>query len=288
MTKQIQLIKTYCAICQHYDSTIIKEAQRLSNNFSPKFTDAECMTIYIFGIQEGYRTVKAIYSFIKQYWHEWFPSLPSYVAFNTRICNLAQAFAHLAGIIMWEADFSESDMAFLMDSMPVVVASSKRSKTASSASEICDKGYCSSKGMYYYGVKLHVLAQKQPDTLPIPRDIVISKASEHDLSVAKEYLEPWHNITVFADKAYRDSSWKCELAERGVEVITPVKLKKGQKNLSYFSKLFSSVVSSARQTIEVFFSWLADKTGINSASKVRSSNGLIAFIFARLVAVFYS
>jgi transposase len=104
----------------------------------------------------------------------------------------------------------------------------------------------------------------------------------------QQYLEPWHNITVFADKAYRDSSWKCELAERGVEVITPVKLKKGQKNLSYFSKLFSSVVSSARQTIEVFFSWLADKTGINSASKVRSSNGLIAFIFARLVAVFYS
>lgn len=288
MTKQIQLIKTYCAICQHYDSTICEVAQRLSNNFAPKFTDAECMTIYIFGIQQGYRTVKAIYGFIKEYWRDWFPELPSYVAFNTRICYLAQAFASLTGILMRENDFSAPDMDFLMDSMPIVVASSKRSKTARAASEICDKGYCSSKGMYYYGVKLHLLAQKQPGTLPIPRDIVVSRASENDLSVAKEYLEVWHNITVFADKAYRDTSWNRELAERGVEVITPVKLKKGQKDLSYFSKLFSSAVSSARQTIEVFFSWLADKTGINFASKVRSFKGLISFIFARLAAVLYS
>mgnify|MGYP000937379754 CR=1 FL=1 len=288
MIKQIQLIKTYCAICQYYDSTICKEAQRLSNNFSPKFTDAECMTIYIFGIQEGYRTVKAMYCYIKSYWHDWFPDLPSYVAFNTRICNLAQAFASLAGILMLENDLSASDMNFLMDSMPVIVANSKRSNSAKAASEMCDKGYCSSKNMYYYGVKIHLLAQRQPGTLPIPHDIVVSRASENDLAVAKEYLEPWHNITVFADKAYRDSSWNLELAERGVEVITPVKLKKGQKTLSYFDKLFSSAVSSARQTIEVFFSWLADKTGINSASKVRSSNGLIAFIFARLVAAFYS
>ncbi|HOD02195.1 MAG TPA: IS982 family transposase [Clostridiales bacterium] len=288
MIKQIQLIKTYCAICQYYDSTICKEAQRLSNNFSPKFTDAECMTIYIFGIQEGYRTVKAMYCYIKSYWHDWFPDLPSYVAFNTRICNLAQAFASLAGILMLENDLSASDMNFLMDSMPVIVANSKRSNSAKAASEMCDKGYCSSKNMYYYGVKIHLLAQRQPGTLPIPHDIVVSRASENDLAVAKEYLEPWHNITVFADKAYRDSSWNLELAERGVEVITPVKLKKGQKTLSYFDKLFSSAVSSARQTIEVFFSWLADKTGINSASKVRSSNGLIAFIFARLVAALYS
>ena len=39
--------------------------QRLSNNFRPKFTDEECMTIYLFGIAEGKFELKAIYEFIK-------------------------------------------------------------------------------------------------------------------------------------------------------------------------------------------------------------------------------
>ncbi len=288
MTKQIQLIKLYCAICQYYDSTIIANAQRLSNNFNPKFTDAECMTIYIFGIKEGYRTVKGVYDFIKNYWKGWFPDLPSYVAFNTRITNLSSSFVTLAQLVMRETNFTEGEMNFIMDSMPIVVASAKRSSTARVAADICDKGYCGSKGTYYYGVKLHLLSEKQNHTLPLPRDVVISRASEHDLSVSKDYLESWYNINVFADKAYCDDKWKNELAEHGVNLITPIKLTKGQDKLSFFAALFNEAVSSARQAIESFFSWLVEKTGINSASKVRSSCGLIAFIFARLAAAFYS
>jgi hypothetical protein len=48
----------------------------------------------------------------------------------------------------------------------------------------------------------------------------------------------------------------------------------------------NSAVSAIRQPIEAFFSWLQEKTHIHIASKVRSANGLLAFIFARLASIF--
>lgn len=52
-------------------------------------------------------------------------------------------------------DFSEID--YLIGSMSIMVTNEKRSGTAKTANELCNKGYRSSKKMYYYGVKLHAL-----------------------------------------------------------------------------------------------------------------------------------
>ena len=43
----------------------------------------------------------------------------------------------------------------LLDSLPVITCWGKRA--ARVAKEITDKGYCSTKSMYYYGLKLHAL-----------------------------------------------------------------------------------------------------------------------------------
>ena len=39
MLKEFQLIKLYCAVCHHYNTALVAQAQRCSNNFCPKFTD---------------------------------------------------------------------------------------------------------------------------------------------------------------------------------------------------------------------------------------------------------
>jgi hypothetical protein len=97
------------------------------------------------------------------------------------------------------------------------------------------------------------------------------------------------NITVFADKAYRDQEWSNELQKQGIKIYTPVKLENGQKFLRSADRYFSELESKARQAIESLFNWLNEKTRIQSASKVWSENGLISFIFARLaVAAVYS
>jgi hypothetical protein len=67
-------------------------------------------------------------------------------------------------------------------------------------------------------------------------------------------------------------------------IFTPIKLKKGEKRLNSADKLFSTAISKVRQPIESFFNWLQSKTNIESANKVRSTTGLIAFVFSRIAA----
>jgi len=170
--------------------------------------------------------------------------------------------------------------------MPIIVANEKRSGSAKAAGEICNKGYCASKKMYYYGVKVHAIAQKQYGTLPLLFAAWITPAAESDLTSAKENLDFIRDINFFGDKAFIDKKWKAELALRGVSLVTPAKLSRAQSELIPGDSFMNSVISSIRQPIESFFSWIHDKTNIQSASKVRSSNGLIAFVFARLASIF--
>jgi len=289
-----KLISIYLTVCK-YSSILAEEMQRFSNNFCPKFTDEEAITCLIFGITEQKLKVKTCYQFIKAYWSEWFPELwsewfpelPSYSRFIRRINRLAPAIEVLVKCLI-PSQYSAEINDFILDSMPIIVANSKRSRIARVASEICDKGYCASKSMYFYGVKLHSLVQSRPHKLPTLNFCTIEPASHSDITVGKQMLQLARNITVYADKAYADCNWNKELKTmENVQLYTPVKLKKGQKQIGYEDKLFSSAVSSVRQPIETFFGWLQEKTCIQFASKIRSTAGLLVFIFARIASVLF-
>ena len=229
------------------------------------------------------RDVKRCYEFTKDYYGDWFPNLPSYQTYNKRICFLADAFKALAGILLGNLGIDVSRADFIYDSMPVVVAGSARSGRAKVAPELCSKGYCASKKMWYYGVKLHTLAQCNYKAMSTPAIMTISKASEHDRPVAQRLLEDARDIRVFADMALLDKQWQAEmLSERNVEILTPIKREKGQENLSSADKLLSRAISSVRQAIESLNNWLIEKTNIQRASKVRSAEGLCVFLFARI------
>jgi hypothetical protein len=262
--------------------------QRLSNNFRPKFTDEEAITIYLWGILNRKFGEKEGYDFIGDYWAGWFPDLPSYTNYSRRICNLAEVFVQIAALMMATSELSPDEFAYLLDSMPIVVAKGQRIGTATAAGDICDKGYCASKKMWYYGVKLHSLNQWQPSALPTPFIAWVTPASHSDITSAKQHLQNIRNIDVFADKIYRDRNWwRLMLSRNNVSFTAPVKLKKDQKRHDPDVSLYNSLVSAIRQPIDAFFSWLIDKTNIQSASKVRSKNGLLSFVFARLAAAFF-
>ena len=285
LMREIQLIQIYDTVCYHYDSTLSNEAQRLTNNFCPKFTDAECIATYIFGIANQKFNNKACYEFIfiKDFYPGWFPDMPGHKAYNARICYLADTIKALAGILLCGLGFNGSHADFVMDSMPIVVAGHKRSSKAKAAAEICSKGYCASKGIWYYGAKLHILAQRNYKTMPTPAAMMTSKASVHDIDIGEEMLFDVHNIRVFCDMAYANKHWQdLMLTKNNVTIVTPIKRSKGQEQLSCADKLFSRAVSSVKQTIESLNNWLIEKTNIQRASKVRSAAGLTAFVFARV------
>ena len=49
-------------------------------------------------------------------------------------------------------------------------------------------------------------------------------------------------------------------------------------------EILSSSVSRVRQPIESLFSWIDEKTGIQTASKVRSTQGLLVHVYGKLAA----
>ena len=100
----------------------------MSNNANPEFTDEELITIFIYGIIKRRFNLKDIYNLANNHLKEWFPKLPSYVAFIQRINRLESLFPVLIELIL--NNFSDSNIfrdIRLVDSLPIILANAKRS-----------------------------------------------------------------------------------------------------------------------------------------------------------------
>ena len=273
----------FLKICTIYQSILQFVCERFSNNNSPIFTDEEVITIYLMGIIEGHRKIKDIYHHAKNYWSNLFPKLPSYSAFNYRLNRLENVFPILLEYFQEELPASIYDQINyrVVDSMPIIMAKNNRRFKASVASEVADKGgYCAAKNLFYYGVKLHILASYQVGSMPIPEYIGLTNAGMND---GKAYESLCNDPQVkqyikFGDKAYPES--------RETNTYTPVKKQKGQEYLDATDQLYSTAVSKLRQPVESMNNWIQEKTGIEIASKVRSTKGLMVHVFGRLCAAF--
>jgi len=290
--KSEQLVAIYLYICHMYEYRLKYCCERFSNNQHPEFTDQEVLTIYLFTMLHEQRfKVKQMHQFAKDYLISWFPKLPSYVAFNTRLNRLSESLKELSIGLLGGSSLDSNVMSIsVLDSFPIITCSGKRS--AKVAQEITDKTFCSTKGIWYYGLKLHLLGFKQPNGLPLPEAVVLTEASENDLNVFKQNWSGIRNRHFFGDKIYHDPTFFSQLREEQQSIMyTPVKGVKGQsESMKCFDKaaadLFSSAVSRVRQPIESFFNWLEEKTSIQRASKVRSTNGLLVHVFGRLAVAF--
>jgi hypothetical protein len=91
-----QLIELYLQVCDFYDDQPDLKYQRLSN-FKLRCTDQELLTMYLFGHLQGHHQQRRIYEYVRQHWQQWFPTVPSYQAFNRRLNELVASFEHLIG-----------------------------------------------------------------------------------------------------------------------------------------------------------------------------------------------
>lgn len=137
--------------------------------------------------QQGHFKVKYIHWFASEYLMAWFPEFVSYQVFNNRLNRLIGAFNRLVGIIV--TDFRPEDCCLdqsLLDSMPIMTCSGKR--TGKVAREITNKGYCSTKSVFYYGMKMHLLGFRRIGRLPHSEQILFTPASVSDTSVYKKNM----------------------------------------------------------------------------------------------------
>jgi hypothetical protein len=227
--------------------------------------------------------MKDTYELIKDYWLSWFPDLPSYQGYNYRINALHWHLEVIVGDLMNRLSFQDcyQDVC-LTDSLPIIL--SKRPYQAKVALGLADKGFCSTKDLYYHGLKFHFLGLDRYGKMPLPEQMQFSPASSNDLTVLKTLLPRLYNRRIVGDKIFASTPTNEQIANQQVEILTPIKLKRGQKRLDAADQYLSSYISSIRQPVESFFNWLIEKTQIQNATKVRSEKALWLHCYGRLAA----
>lgn len=282
-----QLISLYLTLDRLWKEELSGYGERHSNNKRYALDDVEVLTIYLFGIINGHYLLSEIHRFTKNYLADWFPELKTYPAFAHRVSMLEGCFEILPEVLFRYYSTVKQDPAhhlegeFILDSLPIILARRERVFSAKTCEGVASRGYCATKGMYYYGVKLHLIVERRFHRVPIPQSVYVSKASEHDLTAFQNNFEfeKGTKAKIFADKAYWAN--KKELSE--IELVTPLKKRKGQFSFPGY-ECFSRWVAQMRQPIESFFNWVQEKTHIQNASKVRSHRGLIVHIHGKIAA----
>ena len=176
-------------ICDMYEQSLKYHCQRYSNNSKPLFSDEEILTIYFFvGHEQKYTLIKDIHNFAKEYLRDWFPNLVSYQTFNYRLNRMAGAVRELSSQLLRMFRPSDcQDDTVIVDSMPIITCCG-RNRTGKVARDIADKGYCSTKNLYYHGLKLHMVGYRRKGHLPHPCQIALSPASENKEGQWKDFM----------------------------------------------------------------------------------------------------
>lgn len=282
-----QLIELYLFVCHIYDTRLETCFQRSSNNSKPLFTDQELVCIWFFGHLSGRFSKQQIYDLIENYWADWFPRLPSYQTFCYRLNLLEQTFQSIGAELFNHLHTAQTpELDHLIDSFPVMLASNGHAYSAKVAREVADVGYCAAKKTYFHGVRLHCIAMKRFARLPTPSQIWLCQASVHDLTAAREQYLQLPNTTLIADLAYPEPEFEESFNRQNTRLLVGRKKPKG-KDLTEFEKYHNRLVSKFRQPIESLFNWLNEKTQIQTASKVRSANGLMLHCWGKLAVAFF-
>ena len=213
--------------------------------------------------------------------------MPSYQTFVLRLNQLEPSFqtfgAHLAGTL--EAS-SVPELDHLVDSLPVMLAQHGYSYGARVGREVADVGYCASKKTRFHGVRLHCLAQRRTGHLPLPAQVWLCGASHHDSKAFIGQQPVLPATELFGDLAYPTPEIIAHLKEQRTRLIAPKKKPKGKEltnNESYYNRL----VRRIRQPIESLFNWIQEKTQIQRARKVRSTEALMIHCWGKLAVAFF-
>jgi len=281
------LIEIYLFVCRTYDTSPQTCFQRLSNNRAPDFTDQELLTIWFFAHLEGCFEKKRMHSLIRKYWQAWFPRLPSYQTFVLRLNRLEPSFQTFGALLSETlATRQTPEVDHLVDSLPIMLARHGHSYRARVGREVADIGFCAAKKTRFHGVRLHCLAQRRVGRLPSPAQVWLCAASHHDSKAFIEQQPELLGTELFGDLAYPTPQIIAHLKEQHTRLIAPQKKPKG-KELTDDEKYYNRLVRSIRQPIESLFNWIEEKTQIQRASKVRSTDALMVHCWGKLAVVFF-
>ena len=179
----------------------------------PDLTDAEILTIEIFGEMHGHHDDAAIWRYAKAHWQEWFPGLGSYKAFVKQCANLAhlkqRIFAHL---------FAPQDDVHITDGVPMPVCHLARAGRSKLFKGEAAFGFCAAKDEHYYGFKGHVIVNLRQQVV----GFTLAAANIDE----REVLDNMRGLLaglLIGDKGLLSRARQTELAGDGIDLQTPLR-----------------------------------------------------------------
>ncbi len=210
--------------------------------------------------------------------------LPNFCAAVNRLEPTFQTFGRVLSDALAAARTPECD--HLVDSLPGMLAQHGHSYGARVGREVADVGYCAAKKPRFPGVRLHCLAQRRTNRLPLPAQVWLCAAAHHDSTAFIEQQPKIAATSLFGDLAYPTPQIISPLQAQQTRLVAPQKKPKGQE-LTKDEKYYNRLVRRIRQPIESLCNWVQEKTQIQRASKVRSTDALMIHCWGKLAVAFF-
>ena len=287
--RTLNLISLYYYVCQLYDEELHAHCFRhTKNGVEPSFTDQEVITLFLF-LTFTYRPryMKDMHKIAQDAYLDWFPDLPCYERFVKRINRISSVLGLIVNDLckvrlkqIIGKDKLCDEHWLLTDSFPIVSCAGNRKGVV--APELTDRGYNSTKRMHFWGVKVHVIAYKTRGHLPVPVQLWVSQASEHDYRAQVKELEDMSMFNLSGDKAFESRELITAFERDGGAWMVGKKdnyrtNQEKRKRHMAADKMYNHAVSKLKQPIEALFAtfW---RMGVQLASAVRSTAGLTRHI----------
>ena len=210
---------------------------RRSPHDTPRFTDAEVLTVALMQGCLGVATLKHAYRVVAENYRAAFPALPSYAQWLARL----HALSPVVGMLMQAAVRPLPSALYLLDSKPIPVCKPLRHGRVRL---LRDEGAYFGKGTsgWFFGFKLHLLTHQAGALLCA----ILTPANWQDRDVALALGSAVDGGTALADLGYRSAEPANLLAEE-VDLLLLTPADAGAQR---------ALLSSVRERIETSFSQL--------------------------------
>lgn len=212
MGREDTIIRVYLAIEAAYLAVTEGKAIRRCGR-RPDLTDAEAITLEVFGEMQGLHDDAAIWRYADAHWRGWFPRLGGYKAYVKQCANLERVkqriFDHL---------YKPQDDVHITDGVPMPVCHLVRASRSKLFKGEAAFGFCAAKDEYYYGFKGHVVTDMHRRVV----GFTLAPANVDELDILDNLRGSLSGLLI-GDKGLLSKARQAELAEAGIDLQTPMR-----------------------------------------------------------------
>ena len=249
MDIECKLIDIYMKIDKAYQDVTAGSRIR-QRGPDANLTDAEVITIEIFGESNGHHTDIGIWRYARYHWLKWFPRLGSYKAFAKQCANLS----HIKHMIMSRL-FPPQDTIHITDGVPMSICHYARASRCKIFKGEAAFGYCAAKDENYYGFKGHIVVNIYQQVT----GFTITPANTDERDVLHNLRGALKGLLI-ADKGLISKPLQEELLTDYINLQTP--LRDNMKDDR--SKSFVKILTKTRRLVETVIGQLVEFYGFAS------------------------